>query len=646
MATNPNYVKFMRGTLAAYNKLETKEPNTLYFLSDNDGKEGALYLGSKLIAGPDVAGATLLNELNDVMLTPGMDYDAILMYDSVELKWRDYSFDALTFRAETEQLKGAAGFVPAPSKDEHNKFLRGDGTWAIAGTECQIFNIETSEGQSHSHALAVHTGDKILNKGDIAIIQDFIVNGKFQYTSYVYNGNKEQPQLWCALDKEYNAKNVYLDSDIVFTNKQNIEETLTVSGKNLKEAFELVLERAETATLADAKTVVFDNNVLSLKDFGKRFYKYIPESGSQETNDYNPAHYILQSVDQDNPWKSGLEPKVVSENGVLVLGWYEPNPTTIEGLNNLIVGLRDDISTLTTVTSHINTRLDNTYTKEETNAQIAAAAHLKRKIVEQLDDSILNAADADQYIYMVPSQLDNVDNKYYEYIVIETKSTNEEGIETVSKAFERVGSWEVNLNDYATKVEVSNSVDGINTQLTAINNELARVDAKAEPNIITDVDDNFKIENKKLSLVSVSSKIDLAQNESLLNLFVQKETNKDLVDVSEIAKLVTVAANAERNIINTIDDNEFIITGDIERKLSIKTVSGAKVDLQANEDFKTVVLNINDINKNISTMSTKLSTTETQLQTINNTLATVNTALTNMDNRLDAVEQSVTWVEL
>ena len=289
------------------------------------------------------------------MLTPGMDYDAILMYDSVELKWRDYSFDALTFRAETEQLKGAAGFVPAPSKDEHNKFLRGDGTWAIVGTECQIFNIETSEGQSHSNALAVHTGDKILNKGDIAIIQDFIVNGKFQYTSYVYNGNKEQPQLWCALDKEYNAKNVYLDSDIVFTNKHNIEETLTVSSKNLKEAFELVLERAETSVLADAKTVAFDNNVLSLKDFGKQYYKYIAESGSKETNDYQPAHYVLQVVDSEHPWKSGLEPKVVSENGVLGLGWYEPNPTTIEGVNAAIAGLQNTVNNLIIDNTNLST---------------------------------------------------------------------------------------------------------------------------------------------------------------------------------------------------------------------------------------------------------------------------------------------------
>lgn len=622
-----NYVQFMRGTVSAYEKLATKNDDTLYFLSNNDGKEGSLYLGTKLIAGPDLSGATSLGELSDVGLTENLNYDAILVYDAIAGEWQDYSFDALTFRPETDQMEGAAGFVPTPSKDASNKFLRGDGTWAIAGAECQIFTIQTSSGQSHSNALALHTADKILNKGDIAIIQDFIVDGKYQYTSYVYNGTE-----WCALDKEYNATNIYLDSNIVFTNKTNTEETLTVSGKNIKEAFELVLERAETAVLADIKTLTFNDNVLSLKDFGKRYYKYIAESGSKETNDYQPAHYEAQIVNESYPWKSGLEPKVVSENGVLVLGWYEPNPTTIDGLNDLIVELRDDISNLTTVTSNINLRLDNTYTKEETNAQIAAAAHLKRVKVSSINDIDLTADDADQYIYMVPTEIAG-SNKYNEYMVIDGK-------------VEPVGSWEVDLDDYATKDEVNQSVTDINTQLTAVNNELARIDAKAEPNIITDVDDNFKIENKKLSLVSVASTINLAENESLLKLFVKQDSKKDLVDTNEIAKLVTVAAHAEKNIINAVDANEFNISDDIERKLSIKAVSGAKVNLQTNEDFKTVVLNIDDINKNISTMSTKLSTTETQLQTINNTLATVNTALTNMDTRLDAVEQSVTWINL
>ena len=92
------------------------------------------------------------------------------------------------------------------------------------------------------------------------------------------------------------------------------------------------------------------------------------------------------------------------------------------------------------------------YTKLETDTKIgeavAAAEHLKRKIVdapgigETIEDVInINAADADQYIYMVPTGLQESDNKYREYIVI---------IDGDNRYIEQVGNWEVELTDYLT----------------------------------------------------------------------------------------------------------------------------------------------------------------------------------------------------
>lgn len=425
-----NYVKFMRGTLSAYDKLINKDDDTLYFLSDNDGKEGSLYLGTRLIAGPDVSGATSLGELSDILLTPGIDYDAILMYDSIEMKWRDYSFDALTFRAANETLPGAAGFVPAPAHQERHMFLRGDGTWAAAGAECQIFNnIKTGVDQSHADALIQSTTGFILNKGDIAIVQDFIIDGKYQYTSYVYDGNE-----WCALDKEYNAENIYLKSNI---------DDLETSGKNVVEALELIVSQMQDAIATDDVTITFDNNTLSLKDFGKQFYRYVSATNEE------PAHYELQVVNEDYPWSAGLEPKVTNENGTLTLGWYEPNLTNIEGINSAITVLQGDINTLTE-------KVNNTYNKTEIEEKIVAASHLKRKKVNSKEEIDLAAADADQYIYMIPTGFEGEDNKYDEYIIIETKVVDDEGIETVIKTIEKVGTWEVDLSQFATKEEVEN----------------------------------------------------------------------------------------------------------------------------------------------------------------------------------------------
>lgn len=92
------------------------------------------------------------------------------------------------------------------------------------------------------------------------------------------------------------------------------------------------------------------------------------------------------------------------------------------------------------------------YTKLETDTKIgeavAAADHLKRKIVdapgigETINDVIdVNAVDADQYIYMVPTGLQESDNKYREYIVI---------IDGDNRYIEQVGNWEVDLSGYLT----------------------------------------------------------------------------------------------------------------------------------------------------------------------------------------------------
>jgi hypothetical protein len=84
----PNYVKFMRGTVNAYNKLATKDDDTLYFLYDNENpseNEGYLYLGNKFISGPcngDVQSEVInLTDLKDVIISQDLNYDALLAFD-------------------------------------------------------------------------------------------------------------------------------------------------------------------------------------------------------------------------------------------------------------------------------------------------------------------------------------------------------------------------------------------------------------------------------------------------------------------------------------------------------------------------------------------------------------------------------------
>lgn len=134
MAFN-NYVKFMRGSLAAYNALATKNEDTLYFIKISDG-ETRLYWGNRLISDGEVPTEIkkALNDLTDVnipegtVLTDGM----FLGYNTATGKWEPKTQTEVTVEpmvGATSETAGSAGLVPAPAAGSENKVLTGDGNW-------------------------------------------------------------------------------------------------------------------------------------------------------------------------------------------------------------------------------------------------------------------------------------------------------------------------------------------------------------------------------------------------------------------------------------------------------------------------------------------------------------------------------------
>lgn len=93
------------------------------------------------------------------------------------------------------------------------------------------------------------------------------------------------------------------------------------------------VEEVGSATLGDNKSIELNNGVLSVKDFGKRYYKYVAAVEGGEA-----AHYEVTEG-----WIAGLEPKVVLEGEDLVIGWYEPNPTTAEGVKDQVVEVQGEV---------------------------------------------------------------------------------------------------------------------------------------------------------------------------------------------------------------------------------------------------------------------------------------------------------------
>lgn len=141
-----NYVKFLRGTEAAYNSLATKDADTLYFVYQNaDSSSGKLYLGTKLISGGSGGGTGVINinDIGDVYIDNSTLADKdILVYDIVTHEWINSSIADLIANVSVSVMTGAtstnngsAGLVPAPQSGDQNLFLAGDGTWKDPTTE-------------------------------------------------------------------------------------------------------------------------------------------------------------------------------------------------------------------------------------------------------------------------------------------------------------------------------------------------------------------------------------------------------------------------------------------------------------------------------------------------------------------------------
>lgn len=92
---NNQYVKFVKGTLSAYENC-SKDPNTLYFITDSNG-DISLYLGASLISSSIPKEEVItLTQLADVMLKSDIEANSVLVYNDSTSQWEDVNLEDLS----------------------------------------------------------------------------------------------------------------------------------------------------------------------------------------------------------------------------------------------------------------------------------------------------------------------------------------------------------------------------------------------------------------------------------------------------------------------------------------------------------------------------------------------------------------------
>lgn len=442
-----------------------------------------------------------------------------------------------------------------------------------------------------------------------------------------------EAQAYAATDAAYVGQTLaVIDSEnknVVFYGIQDAEGTLKEVG---------------SAPVGDNLSIEIADGKVQLKNFGKEYYAYVPAVKDEEGNITEESKYVLTEG-----FKAGLEPRVIVDGENLVIAWYEPGSETIEdvatnvesvskvvdeldevlnaegGLVDQVDELKDQVGTaaddagnaatglykeLEDLADIVDTKADaeNVYTKEEADEVIADAvaeavanaAHLSRVIVESVADIPVEDDKSLTCIYMVPTGLQADDDKYDEYMVIEYDGTDEETGEAIKiRKVERVGSWEVDLKDYATVKDLNDLSDVVENNQIAVDEALSDLEdaiaAEEERALAAEQANATEIAKKadKATTLAGYGIADAYTKEETLNKITEKitevnggesagevlsqlnsykETNNSRVDAIEEA--LEALEGAEPNFITAVNEDEFTVTAGV---LELKNIPIAKV---------------------------------------------------------------------
>ena len=307
MAEINKYVKFQRGSQAAYDRLKAAnhlEDNALYFIQDpnNLEKNGSLYLGKTLISGiNNVLENLTLSNLSDLNITNDLADGYILQYDITENKWVSTS-------------------LVQALKDAH--FSPNAGSIIIKDTQQQ-------EDETLNECL--NRINSSPNAGDISFVDG---------VPYLYNGEQWELLIGESIDNRVTS----LENEIttIKTNISDLQDGLEAVDGKIAAAIEGVNQRQYeiTPTLPEIEDVGELNNTIFL----------VPNDNEDGDNSYTEYMVINGKYEKVGSSDINLNNYVTTENFNNAVGDLN---TQLHNLSNNLQSITDNYLTIERYTNEV-----------------------------------------------------------------------------------------------------------------------------------------------------------------------------------------------------------------------------------------------------------------------------------------------------
>lgn len=336
------------------------------------------------------------------------------------------------------------------------------------------------------------------------------------------------------------------------------------------------LNEVGSSTLGDDTSIELVDGKLSVKDFGRKYYKYVEAVEGGEA-----AHYELTEG-----WVANLEPRVVDVDDELVIGWFEPNPTTAEGVKDQVVEVQGEVEQAKEEISNLDEILNGT---EENPGGLVSE-------VEDIAD-ILYGTEGEN---PVPGLIENVE-------------TLDEEVAAVAKDL---------ADNYYTKTETysKTEVDGLVSGVFHFEGTAESYEAlPSENNTKGDV---YQVGDKEYAWDG-SNWVELGYVIDLSGYYTKEEVNTEVKKVQDALDLVEETVEAHTTSIGDLED------ADIALDERIDGVDSKIADLEAADVT---------INESIDDLTEKVENLEAADETINNKISGLEAVDTDFETRIGTLE--------